>query len=72
MFSLPEPMPFLANVKIKTNNNFRVYFNATGASYGQLTIDYPTSNANLKTVYLNTNAFLEISRLQMHQVHLKW
>ena len=45
------------NVKIKNNNNFRVYFNATGASYGQLTIDYPTSNANLKTVYLNTNAF---------------
>ena len=59
--------------KIKNNNNFRVYFNATGfASYGQLTIDYPTSNANLKTVYLNTNAFLEISRLQMHRVHLKW
>ena len=57
--------------KIKNNNNFRVYFNATGASYGQLTIDYPTSNANLKQFYLNTNAFLKFPRLQMHRVHLE-
>ena len=38
------------NLLIKNYNNFRVYFNATGASYGQINIDYPTSNANPKMI----------------------
>ncbi|MBK7010748.1 MAG: HYR domain-containing protein [Saprospiraceae bacterium] len=43
---------------IRHTNNFRTYFNASGASYGNVDVAYLGSNANLKTVYFNTNSTL--------------
>jgi hypothetical protein len=41
------------NVTIKNYNNFRTYFNASNATFTSVNINYPTSNANLKTIFLN-------------------